>query len=154
MMNIEVRYQSRGGNTKAVAEEISKEFNIECKTIENPITEYVDVLFIGGGVYKWDADENLITFLKQLDSKKVGKVVAFSTTGAMKVAITRIREYSEKAGIEVSDNELLLKMMLQGHSALGRVGGNLTDEQKDKIKVFCNNVKSELARDMKKDLER
>lgn len=149
MMNIEIRYQSRGGNTRAVAEEIAKEFNIECKTIDIPINEYVDILFVGGGVYKWDADENLITFLRQLDSKKVGKVVAFSTTGAMKVAITRIKEYSEKAGIKVSDNELLLKMMLQGHSALGRVGGILTDEQKDRIKVFCNNIKSELTKDIK-----
>ena len=61
----------------------------------------------------------------------------------MKVAITRIKEYSQKAGIEVSNNELLLRMMLQGHSSLGRVGGNLTDEQKEKIKEFCNNVKKE-----------
>lgn len=142
-MNIEIRYQSRGGNTRAVAEEIAKEFNIECKTIDAPITEYVDLLFVGGGVYKWDADEQLIEFLKTLDNKKVGKVVAFSTTGAMKVAITRIKEYSQKAGIEVSNNELLLRMMLQGHSSLGRVGGNLTAEQKEKIKEFCNNVKKE-----------
>lgn len=142
-MNIEIRYQSRGGNTKAVAEEIAKEFNVECKTIDMPIEKYIDILFIGGGVYKWDADENLITFLKQLDSKKVGKVVAFSTTGAMKVTITRIKEYSEKVGIEVSENELLLRMMLQGHSALGRVGGELTAEQKNTIKVFCDNVKKE-----------
>ena len=142
-MNIEIRYQSRGGNTRAVAEEIAKEFNIECKTIDAPITEYIDILFIGGGVYKWDADEKLIEFLKTLDNKKIGKIVAFSTTGAMKVAITRIKEYSQKAGIEVSNNELLLRMMLQGHSSLGRVGGNLTDEQKEKIKEFCNNVKKE-----------
>lgn len=142
-MNIEIRYQSRGGNTKAVAEEIAKEFNIECKTIETPINEYIDILFIGGGVYKWDADEKLIEFLKKLDNRKVGEVVAFSTTGVMKVAITRIKEYSQKVGIKVSKNELLLKMMLQGHSALGRVGGNLTTEQKEKIKEFCEDVKKE-----------
>lgn len=142
-MNIEIRYQSRGGNTKAVAEEIAKEFNIECFTIDTPINEYVDVLFIGGGVYKWDADENLIKFLKKLDNKKVGEVVAFSTTGAMKVAITRIKEYSQKAGIKVSENTLLLRMLLQGHSALGRIGGNLTTEQKEEIKKFCDNVKKE-----------
>lgn len=142
-MNIEIRYQSRGGNTKAVAEEIAKEFNIECFAIDTPINEYVDILFIGGGVYKWDADENLIEFLKKLDNKKVGEVVAFSTTGAMKVAITRIKEYSQKAGIKVSENTLLLRMMLQGHSALGRIGGNLTTEQKEEIKKFCDNVKKE-----------
>ncbi|MBQ3427710.1 MAG: hypothetical protein IJH37_11310 [Clostridia bacterium] len=48
-MNIAVRYYSRSGNTKAVAEAIAKAVNVDAVSVEKPeaqITEPVDVLFI------------------------------------------------------------------------------------------------------------
>jgi len=137
-MKIAVRYQSRGGNTRAVAEVIAESLGLEAKPINVPLDESVDLLFLGGGVYKWDADPELINYLKELDSNKINQIAAFSTTGGMKKAITRITEYAQKAGININENSLCLKVMLQGHSALGREGGHLTETQITKVQQFAN----------------
>lgn len=44
-MKIEVRYFSRGGNTKKLAEAIAKAVGAEAKTVSEPLTEDVDILF-------------------------------------------------------------------------------------------------------------
>ncbi len=139
-MKIAVRYQSRGGNTRAVAEIIAKILEIKSEPIDSPLDETVDLLFLGGGVYGWDADPQLKEYLEKLDSKKIGQIVAFSTTGAMKKTISRIIEYADKAGIKVNDKQLCLKMGMQGHGMFGRAGGHLTDEQIEKIKEFTSDV--------------
>ena len=139
-MKIAVRYQSRGGNTRAVAEVIAEVLGIRAQSIDEPITDKVDVLFLGGGVYKWDADSQLIEYLEKLDPKKIGQIVAFSTTGGMKKAISRIIEYADKAGIEVNEKQLCIKMMLQGHSMLGREGGHLSEKQIAEIEAFTLEV--------------
>ena len=135
-MKIAVRYQSRGGNTRAVAEVIADCLGVKAEPITVQLSESVDLLFLGGGVYKWDADPQLLEYLQGIDAQKIGQVAAFSTTGGMKKAITRITEYAQKAGIKVNANQLCLKVLLQGHSALGREGGHLTDTQISKVKQF------------------
>ena len=136
-MNIAVRYQSRGGNTRAVAEVIAETVGVKAEPIDMPLDGQIDLLFLGGGVYKWDADEKLLDYLNTLNASNIAKIAPFSTTGAMTVTIKRIREYAQKAGISVSDKDLCLKVMLQGHSALGRTGGNLKEEQREKVKQFA-----------------
>lgn len=139
-MKIAVRYQSRGGNTRAMAEVIAKILETKAEPIDSPLDETVDLLFLGGGVYGWDADPQLKEYLEKLDSEKIGEIVAFSTTGAMKKAISRIIEYADKAGIKVNDKHLCLKLGMQGHGTFGREGGHLTDDQIEKIKEFTADV--------------
>lgn len=140
-MNIAVRYQSRGGNTSAVADIIAYEFGIKAFSIDTPLTEPVDLLFLGGGVYAWNADDNLLSYLNGLDKTLIGRIAPFSTTGAMTVTIKKIKEGAAKAGIPVTEQSLCLKVMLQGHSALGREGGHLTKEQIQKVRKFALEVK-------------
>jgi Flavodoxins len=145
-MKIAVRYQSRGGNTRAVANIIAEVLGVKAEPIDVPLDENVDVLFLGGGVYKWDADPQLKEYLKNLDAQKIGQIVAFSTTGGMNTAVTRIAEYAVKAGIMVNSKKFVLRVLLQGHSALGREGGHLTAEQVGKVKQFTNNVFEDLRK--------
>lgn len=139
-MKIAVRYQSRGGNTKAVAELIAQTLGISAESIDHPITEKVDILFLGGGVYMWDMDKSLKDFIDNLNSELIGQIAGFSTTGAMEITLKRIREYSQKKNIPVNDKQLLLKMLLKGHSALGLTGGKLSDKQKISIQEFAKKV--------------
>lgn len=139
-MKIAVRYQSRGGNTKAVAEMIAEMTGVTAEPIDKPLDEKVDILFLGGGVYMWDMDESLKRYIENLEPQKVGQIVGFSTTGAMEITLKRIREYGEKRGIPVSRNQLLLVMLLKGHSALGLTGGKLSDKQRQQIKEFVEKV--------------
>ena len=45
-MKIAVRYQSRGGNTKAVAEVIANSLGVKAEAVDNAITQWVDELEI------------------------------------------------------------------------------------------------------------
>jgi flavorubredoxin len=128
-----------------MAEVIAESLALKAEPISEPLTESIDLLFLGGGVYKWDADPQLLEYLEKLDSEKIGQVVAFSTTGGMKKAISRIEEYTSKAGINVNEKHLCLKVLLQGHSALGREGGHLTDKQITQIKAFTSEVMAGLS---------
>lgn len=139
-MKIAVRYQSRGGNTKAVAEVIANCLGVKAETVDSAITEWVDVLFVGGGVYMGKPDKSLYNFLSELSSENVGQIVCFSTTGSMASTIRQIKKIAIQKKIKVNENELLLKMLLQGHSSLGLTGGKLTDKQIKKIEIFANTV--------------
>lgn len=143
-MRIEVRYQSRGGNTKAVAERIANEFNIKAHSIEIPITKYTDILFLGGGVYEWRIDKTLREFMNRLDSQKIGQIICFSTTGYMNSAIEQMKHIAKEKGIAVNHNELLIKMLLKGHSWLGLEGGHLSDKQIKIIINFTDIIKEEI----------
>ena len=58
-MKVAVRYQSRGGNTKEIAEAIAKAADVKAEPIDISIDEPVDVLFVGGGVYAHTIDPSL-----------------------------------------------------------------------------------------------
>lgn len=139
-MKAAVRFQSRGGNTKAVAEIIAKKVGVNAEKVEVPLDEYIDILFVGGGVYMGKMDESLYHFLENLNVNKVGKIVCFSTTGSMSVTLKRIEEIAVKKGITVNESKLLIRMLLRGHSSLGLQGGKLTDKQICKIEKFTDNV--------------
>lgn len=139
-MKIAVRYQSRGGNTKAVAEIIASSLGIKAESVDVTINEYVDVLFVGGGVYMGRLDKSLSDFLSKLNSDNVGQIVCFSTTGSMNSTLKQIEAISIQKGIPVHKKKLLIKLLLRGHSSLGLTGGKLTDKQIEKIRQFTNNV--------------
>ena len=90
-MKIAVRYYSRGGNTKKVAEAIAKAVGIEAKTVAEPLAEDVDVLFIGSSPYAFDVDDEVKKFINGINVN-VGKAVNFSTSAAIKST----KKYVEK----------------------------------------------------------
>lgn len=62
-MNCAVRYYSRSGNTKLVADAIAKAAGVKAVSTDSSeaqICEPVDVLFIGGALYAYGIDENLV----------------------------------------------------------------------------------------------
>ena len=62
-MNIEVRYYSRGGNTKKIAEAIAGAVGVEAKTVAEPLTGDVDILFLGSAPYAFDVDDEVKKFI-------------------------------------------------------------------------------------------
>ncbi len=61
-MNIAVRYYSRSGNTKLLAEAIAKGVGVEAISVDaanSKIEKEVDVLFIGGALYAYGLDKHL-----------------------------------------------------------------------------------------------
>ena len=139
-MKFAVRYQSRGGNTRAVAEIIADILGGKAETIDTPLDEKVDILFIGGGVYAWHIDTKLKNYMKNMYPEKIGKIIPFGTSGGQRVVIKEITEYAIEKGIKVDERKLYVQMWLKGHSALGLKGGKLNDKQIEQIKEFTNDI--------------
>jgi len=139
-MKIAVRYQSRGGNTKAVAEAIAKAAGVQAQPIDIPLTEPVDLLFVGGGVYAWDIDKALRAYLEGLSPETVKSVATFTTAGGMNKTGT-IASIVQACGIPVREEALPVKVMLRNHAALGGKGDfTLTDKEIDKITGFVKKL--------------
>jgi flavodoxin len=139
-MKIAIRYQSRGGNTKVVAEKIAITAGITAESIEKPVTEPVDLLIIGGGVYMWGIDPALKTFLKNLEPALVKSVAAFTTAGGMDKT-KAILTIAENKGIAVEKESLAVKVGLKNHGLLGGKGSiKLTEKQINSINDFVNKI--------------
>ncbi len=100
-MKIAVRYQSRGGNNKMVAEAVASAVGVEAKSITEKLSSEVDVLFLGGGVYAMQIDDELRRFLDQLDPAKIGAIVPFACVGMVKTPIRQIKKAARAKGIQV-----------------------------------------------------
>lgn len=113
-MNTAVRYYSRSGNTKAVAEAIAKAAGtaaVAVNSADAPINGPVDVLFIGGALYAYGIDSHLKDYLKTLSKNDVKKAVVFSTSWLSKHAIDLIRKGLEAQGIPVADEVFYVRNM-------------------------------------------
>jgi flavodoxin len=141
-MRIAVRYQSRGGNTKAIAEAIADVAGVKAELIDIPLNESVDVLFVGGGVYKWDIDSSLKNYLQTLDPQIVKSLVPFSTAGGMDGA-KKIAAVAKAKGINVFKKALPIKVGVSNHAALGGKGYlTLNDKQIRLVEDFVKKILS------------
>ena len=111
-MSVAVRYYSRGGNTKLLAEAIAKGVNekaISIETLESKIEEKVDVLFIGGALYAYGLDKNLKEYLSTLSNETIQKAVVFSTSWISKHSIDLIKNALKEKGINVEEEYFYAK---------------------------------------------
>ncbi len=129
-MSTAVRYFSRSGNTKAVAEAIAEAAGVNAISVDAAdaaITEPVDVLFLGGALYKYGIDDHMKAYLETLDKEMVGKVAVFSTSWFSKHAIDLIKDGASKKGIEVVSDSLYVR-------------GKPSDAQKVKAAEFAKKL--------------
>ena len=103
-MKIAVRYYSRTGNTKKLAEAIAKAVHVEAKTTDEPLHEDVDILFLGSSVYANGVDGNIKVFIQNLNVK-VGKVVNFSTAALVKSTYKQVGKLLAEKNIPLAQEE-------------------------------------------------
>jgi len=111
-MKYEVRYYSRSGNVKAIAEAIAQELEVEAVSVDQSqamITETTDVLFIGGALYAYGLDEHLKKYLKELDGSLIHKAVIFSSTWISRHSIELIRKALMDKGIETIEETFYVR---------------------------------------------
>lgn len=111
-MNIAVRYYSRSGNTKALAEAMARAAGVPAISVDAPeaeLDEPVDVLFIGGALYAYGLDSHLKEYLKTLKREDARKAVIFSTSWISKHSLDLLRKGLEEAGIPVEAETFYVK---------------------------------------------
>jgi len=111
-MSTAVRYYSRSGNTRAVAEAIAAKAGLQAVSVDSPeagLSDGVDVLFIGGALYAYGIDKHLKKYLKTLGSGDAKKAVVFSTARFSKHALDVIKKELAGAGIPVEEETFFSK---------------------------------------------
>lgn len=103
-MNVEVRYLSKSGNTKKVADAIAAELGIMAKPITQDIPLNTDLLFLGGAVYAAGIDKQLKQFIHSL-SGKTKEVAVFSTAAILPSAYPQMKRVLQAEGIRVAKDE-------------------------------------------------
>lgn len=104
-MNIAMRYFSRGGHTKKVAETIAKAFNTNALDCTVAISESIDLLFLGGSVYGFGLDNSLKNYIDNLDSTLVKRVALFGTSAIVKNGNKEMARLLLDKGIAVLDDD-------------------------------------------------
>lgn len=107
-MKTAVRYYTRGGNTKKLADAISEAVGVEAKTTAEPLSEDVDILFLGSSVYALGVDNEVEKFIDGINVK-VGKVVNFSTAALVKSTYKQVAKLLEKKNIPLAKEEFACK---------------------------------------------
>lgn len=143
-MKYAVRYASRGGNTRAVADEIAKKIDVKAERISEPLEEEVDVLFLGAGVWFASVTKDMKEYLAALDSGKIKQIVAFSTSGHLGSAIKKITAAAKDKGIKVNEESFDLHLNMQGMTFFAPAGGDLTKEQINEVDAFVDKVLAKL----------
>ncbi len=111
-MSAAVRYYSRSGNTKLVADAIAEALGTKAVSVDQPdaeLAEKTDVLFVGGALYAYGLDKHLKEYIKNLDASKVGRAVAFSTSWISKHSLDLIKNALKEKGIRVEDETFYVK---------------------------------------------
>ena len=104
-MTYAVRYYTKTGNTKRLAEAIAKELGVEALPISEPVNEAVDYLFLGNSYYAFTIDPEVREFVSSLDKKKIGKIVNFGSAAMLNSTYKKVKQVADKVGIAMDEKE-------------------------------------------------
>ncbi len=103
-MKIAIRYYTKTGNTKKMAEALSEAVGVEALTVDNPLTEDVDILFLGSAVYAAGVDAKVKEFIENIDVN-VGKIVNFSSAALIESTYKQVKKIAENNNLTMAEEE-------------------------------------------------
>ena len=104
-MKIAVRYYTKTGNTKRLAEAVAEAVGAEALPISEPVTEKADILFLGNSYYAFSIDPEVRKFVQGLDKKLVGKIVNFGSAALLNSTYKKVKAEADKVGIPMDERE-------------------------------------------------
>ena len=113
-MTYAVRYYTKTGNTKRLADAIAKELGVEALPISEPVNEAVDILFLGNSYYAFNIDPEVKAFVASLDKNKVGKIVNFGSAAMLNSTYKKVKAEADKVGVKMDANEFHCKGEFKG----------------------------------------
>ncbi|MCR4616293.1 MAG: flavodoxin [Clostridiales bacterium] len=113
-MKIAVRYYTKTGNTKRLAEAVAKAVGEEALPLSAAVEEPVDVLFLGNSYYAFNIDTEVREFIQKLDKNKVGRIVNFGSAAMLNSTYKKVKAEADKAGIPMDSREFHCKGEFKG----------------------------------------
>ena len=138
-MTYAVRYYTKTGNTKKLAEAVAKELGVEALPISMPLQEKADILFLGNSYYAFTIDPEVRDFVKSLDKNMVGKIVNFGSAAMLNSTYKKIKAEADKVGIPMMEKEFHCKGEFKGLHK-----GRPNEEDLKAAAEFTQKIKQEL----------
>ena len=113
-MKFAVRYYTKTGNTKRLAESIAQELGVQALPISEPVNEEVDYLFLGNSYYAFNIDPEVKDFVRSLDKNLVGKIVNFGSAAMLNSTYKKVKAEADKVGIAMEKKEFHCKGEFKG----------------------------------------
>ena len=113
-MKIAVRYYTKTGNTKRLAEAIAKAVGVEALPISTPVAGQVDILFLGNSYYAFSIDPEVRDFVLALDKEKVGRIVNFGSAAMLNSTYKKVKAVADKVGVPMDECEFHCKGEFKG----------------------------------------
>ena len=112
-MSKAVRYFSRSGNTKTIAEAIADGAGVSAVSItdEPDLKTHVDILYLGGAPYANIMAPELREYAEKLDKNIVGRVMLFTTSNWSRRTVMALKKILRKKGITVADDYFYAHML-------------------------------------------
>ncbi len=113
-MTYAVRYYTKTGNTKKLAEAVAKVLGVEAQPISVPVSEEVDYLFLGNSYYAFTIDPEVRDFVAGLDKNMVKKIVNFGSAAMMNSTRKKVKAVADRVGIAMDEREFHCKGEFKG----------------------------------------
>ena len=113
-MKAAVRYYTKTGNTKRLAQAVAEAVGVEALPISVPVDEPTDILFLGNSYYAFSIDPEVRKFVSSLDKNKVGKIVNFGSAAMLNSTWKKVKAEADKAGIPMDEREFHCKGEFKG----------------------------------------
>ena len=113
-MKTAVRYYTKTGNTKRLAEAVAEAVGAEALPLSAPIEEPVDILFLGNSYYAFSIDPEVREFIRKLDKSKVGRIANFGSAAMLNSTYKKVKAEADKVGIPMDEREFHCKGEFKG----------------------------------------
>ncbi len=113
-MKVAVRYYTKTGNTKKLADAIAAAVGAQALPLNAPVDEPVDILFLGNSYYAFSIDPEVREFLRSLDGSKVGRIVNFGSAAMLNSTWKKVKAEADRAGIAMDEREFHCKGEFKG----------------------------------------
>ena len=104
-MTYAVRYYTKTGNTKKLADAVAAALGVTAEPISKPVTEKVDLLFLGNSYYAFSIDPEVRAFVASLDKDQVGKIVNFGTAAMLNSTYKKVKAVADRVGVAMDEKE-------------------------------------------------
>ena len=130
-----IRYYSKFGHSKMMAEAVKDLVGAEPQTVNEPLAECVDTLLLGAGVMMGKVNGDVFKFINTLSPDKVKRVVCFGSCAIIKSPVPQMRKALEAKGIKVDSREFVCP------GAMGPIkAGHPNDEDIKNFRQFVKDV--------------
>ncbi len=113
-MKTAVRYYTKTGNTRRLAEAVAEALGVDALPLSAPIAEPVDILFLGNSYYAFSIDPEVRDFVRSLDKEKVGRIVNFGSAAMLNSTYKKVKAEADKVGIPMDEREFHCKGEFKG----------------------------------------